>query len=107
MDNVTETPKSSPEKCMEIGEETKSTLPEKVQEGMRKTKQVFQNERLQHQQGTNICNGHLIDESWSLALYFCDSHRLSDMCLEGCSLIRFTCLITTWSKYSILFPKTL
>lgn len=95
---------------MEIREETKSTPPEKVQEDLRKTNQVFQNQGVQQQQGPNIYNGHLIDESWSpfssVALFFCDNQGLSDVCFEGGSLIRFTCSTTTWSKYSILFPKT-
>lgn len=83
VENVPETPKNSLERCKEIREETKIRPPEMVQEDWKKTNQVFQKPRLQHQQGTNIYNGHLIDESWSpfssVALFFCDSRGLSDV----------------------------
>lgn len=74
MEKVPETPKSSPERYMEMREEMKSRPPEKVQEDLKKTNQVFQNPRVQQQRGTNICNGHLIVKTWSLfssvALFF-------------------------------------
>lgn len=85
LEKVPETPKSSPERWMEIQEEMKSRPPEKVQEDWRKTNQVFQDPGLQQQQGTNICNGHLTDESWSplssVALFFCEG--LCDVCFVG------------------------
>lgn len=57
---------------MEMREEMKSKPSEKVQEDLKKTNQeasnqeVSKNPRLQQQQGTNICNGHLIVETFSL-----------------------------------------
>lgn len=57
---------------MEMREEMKSKPSEKVQEDLKKTNQEVSNQelsknpRLQQQQGTNICNGHLIVETFSL-----------------------------------------